>query len=118
MLYEIFRDHALKAPNKTALVYGEIRFSYQQLMRQIDDMVVSLRTANVVPGSHVAMIMPTTEYYPIVLLALANIGATAIPLPLSLPQSNIKALFEELSITPASVNPRPLRSLINRRFYS
>ncbi len=68
---------------RTALVYGERRFSYRQLQREIFEMTCALRNIGVTKGTRIAYLMTAGPEWACLFYAGLNLGAILVPLNLT-----------------------------------
>jgi acyl-CoA synthetase (AMP-forming)/AMP-acid ligase II len=67
--------HAMRDPNAVALVFGERRISYRELMQQVDRLAAALLAAGVRKGDRVAMLSTPHPDFVVSVLAASSIGA-------------------------------------------
>ena len=67
--------HALRDPNSVALVFGERRICYRELMQQVDLLAAALLAAGVRKGDRVAMLSTPHPDFVVSFLAASSIGA-------------------------------------------
>ncbi len=73
------RNSAIRFPDKTALLSGPERMSYDELDGRIDSAVRSLSGSGVLSGVKVGIISENTIQHIIIFFALLRIGAVAVP---------------------------------------
>lgn len=78
-LSEVFRLHAVARPTKSAIVDGERTFTYAALDAAIDSTAHALAARGVGYGTLTAISLKDHAGYLVMLLALARVGATALP---------------------------------------
>ncbi|QGT78054.1 AMP-binding protein [Guyparkeria halophila] len=83
-IHNLIRARAEATPRKTALIFRERRIDYQTLVDKIDRLAAGLQGMGVRPGSHLALFAGNSVEFALVLLATARLGATVVPLPLTL----------------------------------
>jgi long-chain acyl-CoA synthetase len=83
-IYDHFSDHAAATPGKTALVFKDQRLSYALLKTQVDTLSAHLYGIGVRKGSHIALFVNNSIEFAVLLLASAYLGATIVPMPLTL----------------------------------
>ena len=79
-LYEIFRNAVDRAPQKTAIVYGDKAYSYGDLRQLVDALASSLVKLGLEPGQVVALQYKNSPEMPIVHLACNRAGLLYLPL--------------------------------------
>ncbi|MER6178265.1 long-chain fatty acid--CoA ligase [Streptosporangium sp. NPDC001681] len=98
----ILEDSARNAPDRTALVFGDLRLPYS-MVNSIANQVANLLTARGIgKGDKVALLCPNLPYFPFVYFGILKAGATVVPLNVllqpreiayHLTDSDAKALF-------------------------
>jgi long-chain acyl-CoA synthetase len=76
LLYESTRAH----PRTTALVYGDERISYAELVDRVERLADGLARRGIRAGDAVALLLPNGPGYVASFFALAGLGAVAVPL--------------------------------------
>lgn len=77
---ECFLLSVNRTPDKTALVFGEERYTYAQANRRINRIANALLTLGVKAGDKVAFLFPNCCEIVLVYYAIQKIGAVAVPL--------------------------------------
>ncbi|WP_225625842.1 long-chain-fatty-acid--CoA ligase [Streptomyces werraensis] len=67
-------------PERTAIVFGDDRYSYAQLDRASNQVAHLLTASGVRAGDKVALTCPNLPYFPIVYFGILKAGATVVPL--------------------------------------
>lgn len=67
-------------PEAVALIFENQQWRYVELNRQVNITAAALRQSGVVPGDHVAALLPNSPAYVCLVHGLARIGAVLIPL--------------------------------------
>jgi long-chain acyl-CoA synthetase len=80
MLFHTLTKTATAYPDKTALVLGTMRFSYDELVMRVVYFMDRLRTLNVGEGDCIALILPNSVEFVVSFYALAGLRAIALPL--------------------------------------
>ena len=94
-MYDMLSDAALKYPNFTALEFFDVKYSYKQLMKRIDEVAVSLRKLKIVENECVTICMPNMPEAITLIYAINKIGAICnIIHPLSTKEEIERALEE------------------------
>lgn len=81
-IYELFRDHVQAAPTRTAIIDDDGELSYAELDERIRRLAAGLTRLGVRPGEIVATQLPNGRQAAIADLAIAAIGAVALPFPI------------------------------------
>ncbi len=101
-LASIIEHHARIAPDKDAIVWNEMRFSYGQLNGLSNRVANALVEMNIGHGDKVALCCPNLPFFPIVYYAIMKVGAAVVPLSVlfkpreiayHLTDSDAKAIF-------------------------
>ncbi|MER5321497.1 long-chain-fatty-acid--CoA ligase [Streptosporangium roseum] len=98
----ILEDSAHNAPDRTALVFGDLRLPYS-MVNSVANQVANLLVARGIgKGDKVALLCPNLPYFPFVYFGILKAGATVVPLNVllqpreityHLTDSDTKALF-------------------------
>ncbi|MBT9568780.1 MAG: acyl--CoA ligase [Thiobacillus sp.] len=78
-LYSSFRDAAERRPGKQALVVGDTRYTYAQVLEAVDALAQGLSLAGIRQGEHVGVLLPNCAEFVVLLLAGARIGVVIVP---------------------------------------
>ncbi|MUL41338.1 long-chain fatty acid--CoA ligase [Streptomonospora sp. PA3] len=76
----VLEDSAQKNPDRTALVYGDIRMPYSMLDGLANQVANLLTARGIRPGDKVALACPNLPYFPIVYFGALKAGAVVVPL--------------------------------------
>src|SRR4030067_1509926 len=79
-MYEAIRQVAAAQLDQEALVCGEARLSYGQLLACIDSQAQGLTALGVQKGGKVACLLPPGAEFVFLFFALARLGAVIVPL--------------------------------------
>ncbi|HIP73763.1 MAG TPA: long-chain fatty acid--CoA ligase, partial [Anaerolineae bacterium] len=82
-------NSAREMPDKTAVVFGDMRFSYAQINGAANQVANGLAAAGIQPGDKVALSCPNLPYFPIVYYGILKAGATVVPLNVLLKRREI-----------------------------
>jgi amino acid adenylation domain-containing protein len=75
-----FEDWAAREGQRTAVIAGDTRLTYEQLDRRARDLAARLHAAGVRPGQRVAIGLPRTADQFVAMLAVLKLGAAFVPL--------------------------------------
>ncbi len=78
-LGDLVRRTAGRVPDKTAIVYGDLRQSYADLDATINRTANALAERRVVRGNRIALLSHNNYAYVVTCLALARLGAVTVP---------------------------------------
>ncbi len=79
-LASIIEHHARLTPDRDAIVWNEMRFSYGQLNALSNRVANALTEMNIGHGNKVALCCPNLPFFPIVYYAIMKAGAAVVPL--------------------------------------
>jgi fatty-acyl-CoA synthase len=79
-LSSFIRFHAQRTPERVALVYGEDRISYAQLMSRIEAAAGWLVARGIRPGDVVALFMKNSPAFLELTFAISHVGAVSLPI--------------------------------------
>jgi long-chain acyl-CoA synthetase len=81
---KILAAHALRAPEKTALVFGQRRISYGELYESSQSLAAGLHRHGVKPGDRVLVYLPNGMEFAQVVFAAYALGAIVVPVNIRL----------------------------------
>ena len=90
----IIRFDARNYPNKEALVCGETRLTYAQLNNRVNSLANGLLNLGIKKGDNVAIMLQNCSEYIEIYLALAKLGAVAVPLNFMYKGMGLKFLMD------------------------
>ncbi len=76
----ILEDSARAVPDRTALVYGELRLPYAMVDSVANQVANLLVARGIGRGDKVALLCPNVPYFPFVYFGILKTGATVVPL--------------------------------------
>ncbi|MGW4636941.1 long-chain-fatty-acid--CoA ligase [Sphaerisporangium sp. NPDC004334] len=76
----ILEDSARERPDRTAVVFGDLRMSYALVNSLADQVAGLLASRGIGRGDKVALACPNLPYFPIVYFGILKAGATVVPL--------------------------------------
>ncbi len=85
----VLENSARELPEKTAVVFGDMRFSYAQINGAANQVANGLAAAGIQPGDKVALSCPNLPYFPIVYYGILKAGAAVVPLNVLLKRREI-----------------------------
>lgn len=92
-LYRYFKEVAQETPEGLAIIHGESRFTYQELVARTDALHDALVAAGVQPHDRVALILKNTPGFIIAVLAVWKLGAVLFPFNPLLPEEDLLKYF-------------------------
>ncbi len=81
----LFLRQVAKSPSKKAIVFEDEMLTYEELAQKTAICVYNLKAAGVKSGSHVAVFLPNSIDFALLMLSFAYIGAALVPLSPMLP---------------------------------
>lgn len=94
-VYELFEQQAKRTPDKTALIFADKSYTYQQLDELSNGLAVSMRGLGIRQGDMVAVLLNRDEKVVLAQLAVLKIGAVLIPIDSRYPEDRIKYILSE-----------------------
>jgi long-chain acyl-CoA synthetase len=79
-LASILEDSTAKHPDRTAIVFGDLRLSYAQVNGAANQVANLLVSRGIQPGDRVALSSPNLPYFTIIYFGILKAGATVVPL--------------------------------------
>jgi len=79
-LSSFIRFHALRSPDRPALVYAGRRITYAELMRRIEITAGWLAARGIGPGDVVALLMKNSAAFIELTFATSHLGAVSLPI--------------------------------------
>ena len=80
MLTQLLAQAVSNYPEKTAIVYDDVRMSYQELYSKVKGFSKGLDSIGLNQGDCVALLLPNCPEFAIAFYAIANLNAIALPL--------------------------------------
>src|SRR3954451_6019105 len=93
-LGDLLRRSALRDPDKTAIVYGDLRPSYAELDATVNRTANALRTRGVRQGDRIALFSHNSHGFVVASLALAKLGAIMVPINFMLGPDEVGYILE------------------------
>jgi amino acid adenylation domain-containing protein len=90
-----FEEHALRAPDATAVEQGERRISYGELKGRVDRLAQRLRAHGVKDETLVAVAMERSFDWIVAMLAIWKAGGAYLPLDPTYPKARLAVLVED-----------------------
>ncbi|MFH8608244.1 amino acid adenylation domain-containing protein [Streptomyces sp. NPDC018029] len=91
---DLIADVAAARPDATALVCGDVRLSYRELLAAADELAARLRAAGVRPGFRVGLLLPRSPEMGIAALAVLRAGGAYVPLDRAHPHARLAHMVE------------------------
>ncbi|MEV0125848.1 amino acid adenylation domain-containing protein [Streptomyces sp. NPDC050703] len=91
---DLIADVAAARPDATALVCGDVRLSYRELLVRADALASRLRAAGVRPGFRVGLLLPRSVEMGVAALAVLRAGGAYVPLDQAHPHARLAHMIE------------------------
>ncbi|MEV7193316.1 amino acid adenylation domain-containing protein [Streptomyces sp. NPDC093510] len=91
---DLIADVAAARPDATALVCGDVRLSYRELLAAADALADRMRAAGVRPGFRVGLLLPRSPEMGIAALAVLRAGGAYVPLDQAHPHARLAHMVE------------------------
>ncbi|WP_051820223.1 non-ribosomal peptide synthetase [Streptomyces sp. NRRL S-920] len=91
---DLIADNAAARPDATALVCGDVRLSYRELLDRADALAARLRAAGVRPGFRAGLLLPRSAEMGIAALAVLRAGGAYVPLDQAHPHARLTHMVE------------------------
>ncbi|WP_158827918.1 non-ribosomal peptide synthetase, partial [Streptomyces sp. NRRL S-118] len=91
---DLVADRAAERPDATALVCGEERLTYRELLARADALAARLRAAGARPGVRVGLLLPRCADMAVAALAVLRAGAAYVPLDPAHPDARLRYMAE------------------------
>jgi long-chain acyl-CoA synthetase len=98
MLTEDLYAHAEARGSHAALVFGEERLSYADLLDRVERLAHGLTASGIGAGDPVALLLPNSPAYVISWLAITGIGAVVVPLNPMFKQDELDFYFRKSAV--------------------
>jgi amino acid adenylation domain-containing protein len=108
LLHEAFEATAARLPDKTALVCGEQRLSYDALHARVRAIAAGLRRRGVVPGDRVVLTLEAGCTYVAALHAVLGLGAVMVPLSPTTKRERLAFVLQDTEAAAWLGEPRAL----------
>jgi fatty-acyl-CoA synthase len=93
-LSSFIRFHARRTPDRVALVYGDQRITYAELMRRIETTAGWFAARGIRPGDVVALLMKNSPAFLELTFAASHIGAVSLPINYRLAADEVGYIVE------------------------
>jgi non-ribosomal peptide synthetase component F len=113
-LMALFDKQVAAGSHRDALIFGSRRYNFGELQREADALAQQLQSRGIGPGVRVGVLVPRSERWVFMMLALARVGATYVPLDDTYPPARLKMMATvgllDVVVTESSVEPLALSS--------
>ncbi|WP_051777480.1 non-ribosomal peptide synthetase [Streptomyces violaceorubidus] len=107
-LTRLIAEQTARTPDAVAVAFGGTELTYAELDARADRLARHLCARGAGPERFVAVLLPTSEWVPVALLAVLKSGAAYLPLDPSLPAERLAFMVED--IDPVAVITDPERA--------
>jgi amino acid adenylation domain-containing protein len=107
-----FAQTAARRPDATALVQGDVRWTYADLSRRGDAIAARLVTDGVRPGDLVGISLARTPHMVAALLGVLRAGAAYLPLDPGFPPARLTLIARDAGLSLALTDPDPAPGLV------
>jgi long-chain acyl-CoA synthetase len=94
IVHEMLRATAQKNPDKTALIFGSRKISYQELLEMTDSLSFALFQRGVKKGDAVILMLHNCWEFVVCYVGIARIGAITVPIDARLKGEELSAIIE------------------------
>jgi fatty-acyl-CoA synthase len=98
-LGDLLRRSALRDPDKTAIIYGDLRQTYAQLDATVNRTANALTARGVRQGERIALFSHNSHGFVVASLALARLGAIMVPINFMLGADEVRFILEHSGTT-------------------
>ncbi|MEU2876714.1 long-chain fatty acid--CoA ligase [Streptomyces sp. NPDC007070] len=91
----ILAENAKRRPDRTALVEGDLRLTFDQVWRRARAQAGALVELGVRPGDRVALMAPNTAEFPLAYYAIVAAGAVVVPVHLLLSAAEVEHVLKD-----------------------
>ena len=92
---QLFESQVKAFPNKTALVYDNMRFSYSDLNKRANQLARFLQTNGIGRNDIVGVLMDKTDWFIVSILAVQKVGAAYLPMHPDYPEDRISYILSD-----------------------
>ena len=89
----ILAESSRFSPDSVAVIVGDVRLTYSELWLQAKKYAAVLASHGIVPGDHVALMIPNIHEFPIAYYAVLALGAVVVPIHSLLKPEEIEYLL-------------------------
>jgi acyl-coenzyme A synthetase/AMP-(fatty) acid ligase len=101
---DMLANHAGNRPTHPAIVYGSETITYRDLNDLVNVVAARLYAAGLRTGDEVALILPVSTFYLVVLYALGRLGVVVLPIEPDWPLVDIEGRMERFGVTKAVIS--------------
>ena len=105
-LGDVLRRSAMRTPNKPAIEFGKVRWTYAEFDRICNRVASGLRGIGVGSGDRVAILSRNSHAFPAIRFAVARLGAVLVPVNFMLQDREIAYVLRHSGATVLCVDPQ------------
>ena len=94
-VHQLFEEQVLKNPDKIALKFGELQFTYHQLNSMANTVAYELRKMGVGKNDIVALISKRSHHLVVAILGILKAGGAYLPVDYNYPQERIDYIIND-----------------------
>lgn len=98
LLHVRFREQALRTPNRTALIAGDDRVTYGELLESVEAVARGLKSLEGELGRPIGLHLDRSIAWASATLGILTAGSPVVPLPLTFPVERLRRIMEAASI--------------------
>jgi myxalamid-type nonribosomal peptide synthetase MxaA len=98
-IHELVEQQCEKTPGSTAIIFGQERWTYQQLNHRANQIARYLQVLGVQPGMMVGICLERSADLVAGLLAILKAGATYVPLDPAYPKQRLSFMLEDAGVS-------------------
>ncbi|UAC49750.1 amino acid adenylation domain-containing protein [Bacillus aquiflavi] len=98
-IHQLFEEQVKRTPNKTAIVFGNQKLTYQQLNNKANQLARFLQRNGVQPLTRVGVMIDRSIDMMVAIFAVLKAGGTYIPIDPSYPKGRITYMIQNSSIS-------------------
>lgn len=98
-LHELIQEQVCKTPEKPAVRFGTIEFSYSEFNNRANRCASYLKSIGIGPDSIVGVLMERSAELPIALLGILKAGGAYLPLDPAYPEERLRFMLEDAEVS-------------------
>lgn len=97
-VHELFEEQVERAPDSTALVFGDHRLSHRELAERANRLAHHLQKLGVVANAPVGIFLDRSAELVVAMLAVLKAGGAYVPYDPTYPRERIAAMFDDMKL--------------------
>jgi len=98
MLMQLLYEQAQERPEHTALVFGEERIAFADLVERIERLASGFSRRGIGPGDAVALVLPDDPWFVVSFFAITALGAVVVPVNPAFKQAELEFNFASTGV--------------------